>query len=122
MSQTVAIALSINVLHGHGEHGDTYWAGRYETIFSRMAALGFNFVGPQAPNGRRAEPWPKELPHASNNVPTYYSTHQSPSTCTRQLDFVFASERLAERVRVRALNEPEEWGPSDHCRVEVEVA
>jgi len=38
------------------------------------------------------------------------------------LDFVFASERLAERVRVRALNEPEEWGPSDHCRVEVEVA
>jgi hypothetical protein len=31
----------------------------------RMAALGFKFVGPQAPNGRRAEPWPKELPRAS---------------------------------------------------------
>jgi hypothetical protein len=26
---------------------------------------------------------------------------------------VFASNRLVERVRVRALNEPEQWGPSD---------
>jgi hypothetical protein len=93
-----------------------------ETVFSRMAALGLTFVGPQAPHGRRAEPWPAELPRASNNVPTYYTKQQSPASCTRQLDFVFASDRLAERVRVRALNEPDQWGPSDHCRVEIQVA
>ena len=87
-----------------------------------MAALGFKFVGPQAPNGRRAEPWPDELPRGSENVPTYYRPGQSPQTCTRQLDFVFASGKLAERVRVKALNEPDQWGPSDHCRVEIEVA
>ena len=120
--QNILIAGDLNVLHGHGERGDPYWARRYETIFNRMAALGFRFVGPQAPNGRRAEPWPKELPRASNNVPTYYARNQTPSTCTRQLDFVFASERMADRVRVRALNEPDQWGPSDHCRVEIEVA
>ena len=38
--------------------------------------------------------------------------------------FAFASSGLAGRVQVRALNdpEPERWGPSDHCRVEIEVA
>jgi len=120
--QNILIAGDLNILYGYGEHGDVYWAGRYEMVFSRMAALGFKFVGPQAPNGRQAEPWPAELPRTSKNVPTYYRPGQSREACTRQLDFVFASGKLAERVRVRALNEPHEWGPSDHCRVEIEVA
>ena len=119
--QDILIAGDLNVLHGHGEHGDAYWAGRYETVFSRMAALGFKFVGPQAPHGRQAEPWPNELPRTSKNVPTYYRPGQSPGTCTRQLDFVFASERLADRLSVRALNDPKDWGPSDHCRVEIAI-
>ena len=121
--QNILVAGDLNVLHGHGEHGDAYWARRYETVFSRMAVLGFKFVGPQWPNGRRAEPWPDELPHTSNNVPTYYARGQTSETCTRQLDFVFASERFAGSVRVRALNEsePKKWGPSDHCRVEIEI-
>ncbi len=29
---------------------------------------------------------------------------------------------LGNPVQVRALNGPEEWGPSDHCRVEIVVA
>ena len=36
-----------------------------------QAALGLKFVGPQAPDGRRADLWPDELPRTSNNVPTY---------------------------------------------------
>jgi len=118
----ILVAGDLNVLRGHGEHGDKYWAGRYETVFSRMAALGLKFVGPQAPHGRQAEPWPAELPRGSDNVPTYYGRQQSPATCTRQLDFVFASALLSERLRVRALNELDEWGPSDCCRVEIEVS
>ena len=119
--QNILVAGDFNVLHGYGEHGDAYWGARYETVFRRMAVLGFKFVGPQAPNGRHAEPWPDELPRARNNVPTYHAKHQSPATCTRQLDFVFASGKLAEGVRVTALNEPDQWGPSDHCRVEIEI-
>lgn len=42
-------------------------------------------------------------------------------SATRQLDFVFASSSLLPRVHVRAMNEREEWGPSDHCRVLIEV-
>ena len=29
---------------------------------------------------------------------------------------------MADSVSVRALNEPEQWGPSDHCRLEIEVS
>ena len=118
----IVVAGDLNILHGHGEYGSPYWAGRYGTVFDRMEALGLPFVGPQAPNGRQADPWPSELPRDSKNVPTYYSTHQrEPAKATRQLDFVFASWGMADSVRVRALNEVEEWGPSDHCRVEIVV-
>lgn len=118
----ILAAGDLNILHGYGEGGNEYWAGRYATVFARLAALGLPFVGPQAPAGRRAEPWPDELPAGSSNVPTYYTRRQTPATATRQLDFVFASAGLAQSVRVCALNELEHWGPSDHCRVEIEVA
>lgn len=121
-NHNIILAGDLNVLHGYGEHGSAYWASRYETVFSRMAALGLKFVGPQAPDGRRAEPWPNELPRTSNNVPTYHSKRQTPATCTRQLDFVFATSRMKERLRVRALNGLNQWGPSDHCRIEIQIA
>ena len=117
----ILAAGDLNILHGYGEGGSLYWKDRYGTAFGRMAALGLSFVGPQAPAGRPAEPWPAELPPESENVPTFHTNRQTPSTATRQLDFVFASRGLAERVRVRALNAPHEWGPSDHCRLEIEI-
>ena len=118
----ILVAGDFNILRGYGEHGSPYWGGRYETVFTRMEALGLSFVGPEAPNGRQADPWPDELPRASKNVPTYRSTRQTPATATRQLDFVFASESIADRVRARAMNGIDEWGPSDHCRVVIDIA
>ena len=117
----ILAAGDLNILHGHGENGNEYWASRYATVFTRMEALGLPFVGPQAPRGRQADPWPQELPRDSKNVPTYHSNRQTPKTATRQLDFVFASRGLADSVSVRALNEPGQWGASDHCRLEIEV-
>ena len=121
-SHRIIVAGDLNTLHGYGEHGNAYWAGRYGTVFARMDALGLAFVGPQAPYGRQADPWPAELPPESKNVPTYHSTRQTPATATRQLDYVFASKAIAASVGVRALNEPEQWGPSDHCILQIEVA
>ena len=66
-----------------------------------MEALGLSFVGPQTSGARQADPWPEELPPDSKNVPTYHSNRQTPATATRQLDFVFASEGLANSFRVR---------------------
>ena len=117
----VIVAGDFNSLYGYGEDGSPYWAGRYQTIFDRLESIGLAFVGPQYPNGLRADPWPEELPKESKNVPTFHSTHQNPTTATRQLDFVFASKAIADRLEVKALNEPEEWGPSDHCRIEIQI-
>ena len=109
-----------NILYGYGERGRKYWAERYQSVFSRMASLGVPFIGPQAPEGgRQASPWPKELPTDSKNVPTFHTNRQTPETATRQLDFVFASESIKDRIAVRAINDPDEWGPSDHCRIEI---
>ena len=80
-----------------------------------MAALGLRFVGPQAPDGgEQVDPRPDELPKDSLNVTTFYPTTKTPETSERQLDYVFASEIIADRVSVRALNSEKEWGPSEH--------
>jgi exonuclease III len=117
----IIAAGDLNILYGYGEGGSKYWAARYDTVFMRMEAMGMPFVGPQAPNGRRAEPWPSELPIDSNNVPTYHTKNMTPAQAERQLDFVFASNDLAGQVKVFAMNEPNDWGPSDHCRVMIEL-
>ncbi len=121
-SHRIIAAGDLNILHGYGDDGDSYWAARYATVFDRAEAMGLRFVGPQAPHGRQASPRPAELPEDSLNVPTYHTRQQGPMGATRQLDFVFASHALAERLTVRALNtNADEWGPSDHCRVVIEL-
>ena len=117
----IIAAGDLNILYGYGEEGSAYWRDRYASVFERMRALGLKFVGPQAPNGNQADPWPAELPAWSRNVPTYHTSRQTPATATRQLDFVFASMSLADNVSVRALNAPSDWGPSDHCRIEIQL-
>ena len=118
----VLAAADLNILRGHGEGGDEYWAARYKTVFDRMEIMGLPCFGPDYPYGRRADPWPKELPGNSKNVPTFHPKGKGPEKAARQLDYVFASAELCASLKVRALNEPEEWGPSDHCRIMIELA
>lgn len=118
----IIAAGDLNILYGYGEEGSPYWARRYASVFERMAAIGLDFVGPQLPNGLQANPWPAELPPASKNVPTYRTRRGDPASATRQLDFVFASGELRDRVSVAALNSVEQWGSSDHCRVLIDLA
>ena len=118
----VVAAGDLNILRGYGEYGSSYWGARYETVFDRMEVMGLPCIGPEHPNGRQADPWPDELPPGSRNVPTFHHGRQSPETATRQLDYVFASTQLVDSLTVRALNAPGEWGPSDHCRIEIELA
>ena len=55
--------------------------------------------------------------------PTFYSKLllQRPADARLQLDYVFASRAIADRLRIRALNQPAEWGPSDHCRIVIDL-
>ena len=93
---------------------------RERTVFERFKALGLEFLGPQAPNGRPAEAQP-DVPADTLNVPTYRTPQQSPAEANRQLDYVFASRGFHKGVTARALNGIDEWGPSDHCRVAIEI-
>ena len=117
----ILAAGDLNILLVYGEEGSKYWGNRYKTMFDRMEAIGLSFVGSQFPHGRYASPWPNELPRESKNVPTY-RTRKDLASASRQLDFVFASNDLADSVRVRAINGLDEWGPSDHCRLEIDVS
>ncbi len=82
----------------------TTWWDEKTTVFGDMMRIGLPLIGP----------------HSA----TFYSPlhRQTPSDAELQLDYVFASRDIAHRVAVHALNNPDEWGPSDHCRVLIEVA
>ena len=77
---------------------------------------------PRSARDAEADPWPAALPRDSLNVPTRRLPGRPPGMADRQLDYVFASRGFADRLSVRALNDPEEWGRSDHCRIEMEFS
>lgn len=95
---------------------------RAQTILDRFQALGLEYLGPRYPAGRRADPVPEYLIEDSLDVPTYYhKPSNSPAGASIQLDHVFASRGFHKEVQVKALNEVAEWGPSDHCRISIDV-
>ena len=80
--ERVIVAGDFNIFFGYGEHGDEYFAARYQSVFDRAAAMGLHLVGPQARSERQAAPWPDELPTGSLNVPTFHHSKQSRQTAT----------------------------------------
>ena len=111
----IIAAGDLNTIYGATKEHPYEMPERMRTIFNRMRAIGLEFLGPRAPKGgRRADPTPQGLRPNTRNVPTFHATQN-------QLDYVFASRGFHERVSVRALNAPDEWGPSDHCRIVIDV-
>lgn len=117
----ILVAGDFNLIHGALYSNRLALPARDRSVFLRLNALGFEFLGPQFPNGRRAVPSPPGLPKDTANVPTYYTTHQKPATAANQLDYVFASRGFHESISVYALNDVEEWGPSDHCQIKIDI-
>ena len=95
---------------------------RAQTVLDRFQALGLDYMGPQHPDGRRADPIPDHLNEESLDVPTYYhKPSNNPAGAYFQIDHVFASRGFHKEVQAKALNRVEEWGPSDHCRIRIGV-
>ena len=119
----IVAAGDLNILHGYGDGGNPrYWEARYRSVFERMAAIGMEFMGPQAPDGRQAKTPSIGEPADSRNVVTFYLPGKNPETASNnQLDYVFASRGFHEGIAVRAMNSVEEWGASDHCRLLIDV-
>ena len=113
----IVAAGDLNMCFGDADYGTK----RAQTVFDRMRALGLEYIGPKYPNGRKADPRPGNLTEDTLDVPTYHSTRMTPETAQQQLDHVFASRSIAQSVTARAMNSIHEWGPSDHCRIEIQV-
>ena len=116
----ILAAGDLNMFYG-STGGPLSLPARDRTVWERMQALGLEFLGPQAPHGRRAASAPTDVPSATKNVPTAYYAGGGPDTAVNQLDDAFASPGFHERVSVRAMNDEEEWGSSDHCRLVMKV-
>ena len=86
--------------------GASHWAdSRDATVWARLHALGFEFLGPSFPHGRKASSPRGWLAPDSQNVPTYYTVAEGcASAATQQLDYAFASRGFHDDVRVRALS------------------
>ena len=101
------------ISRGWSTHPTGKWAARealhYQTTIDRMEALGFPHLMPEGRRGRHGD------------VVTFKAIGKAPVEAWAQLDYVFATENTADRVSVRALNEPDEWGASDHCRILIEL-
>lgn len=119
-SHRILAAGDLNTIHG-ADDGSGFEV-RDDTIWHRMDALGLELLGPQAPNGRQADPVPDFMPAETKNVVTFGTkAPKEPAKADRQLDYVFASRGFHENIRTRALNSVDCWGASDHCRLLIEV-
>lgn len=120
-SHRIIAAGDLNTTYG-ARAAPNWTEARDDSIWTRMDALGLEFLGPQAPNGRQAKPQPDFMPPDTSNVVTYYTgAQQDPAKADRQLDYVFASRGFHRNIRTRALNSVEDWGASDHCRLLIDV-
>ena len=120
-SHRVLAAGDINLDYGWLKDEVSWTGKRAQVVWERFNVLGFEYLGPQSPNGRKAIPTPEHLPADTKNVPTFRSNSMSPMTAQLQLDHVFASRGFHEGIETRALNCVCQWGSSDHCRLVIEV-
>lgn len=118
----------LNTIYGAADNNRLEKPARARSIFDRMQALGFEFVGPQWPNAdRQADPRPQGLPKDTKNVPTWLSPRQRRRMrdegilSGNQLDYVFASRGFHDKVQVRAMNDVGGFVLSDHCQMQIEV-
>ena len=117
------VAGDFNMIYGATPENKLALPARDQSVIDRFKALGLEFLGPQFPAGRQALPTPSGLPETTKNVPTYYTPYEkTPQRASNQLDYVFASQGFHRQIEVRALNEITDWGPSDHCRLLIEIS
>ena len=64
---------------------------REKTLWDRMAALGLEFLGPQAPDGWQPSAGQTDVPRDTKNVPTWVHSGGNKEEANRQLDYAFAS-------------------------------
>ena len=127
-SHRLLAAGDLNTIYGAADNNRLEKPARAQTIFDRIQALGLEFKGPQWPDADRlADPVPQGLPADTKNVPTFLTAwerrrmHDRNIVSGNQLDYVIASRGFHDTVQVQAINDVAGFGPSDHCRIQIDV-
>ena len=90
----------------HGATGNTLALPESErAVWDRLAALGLEVLGPQAPDGWQPSGPQPDVPPDTKNVPTWVQTGRKPEEPNRQFDYAIASRGLHERVNKRRKSE-----------------
>jgi endonuclease/exonuclease/phosphatase family metal-dependent hydrolase len=108
--EAVVLAGDLNIWSDWSQGADRWWAPRFDTVFTRLAAYGLDLVGPQGegPLAGCKCGGGADCRHGG----TY--RHQRKAEWSNQLDFVFASAKLAPGATCRLLKDDEMWQHSDH--------
>ena len=127
-SHRLLAAGDLGTIYRPADNSRMEYPARAQTVFDRLRALGLELMGPQWPDAdRRADPLPHGMPKDTRNVPTCLAGQQRRRMLDQdivsgfQYDYVFASRGFHDRVRVHAMNDAAGFGPSDHCRIRIDV-
>ena len=114
-TRRVVVAGDLNIWRGYGHKS---WEPGYRTVFDRIAAYGFTFVGPLRAAGRPLKDCPCRGGADCLHVRTYRHLHRESGT-PYQNDFAFV--RGVHVSRCVALDEELYWKDSDHCPLLIEI-
>jgi hypothetical protein len=111
----VLVAGDLNIWPYDAGYG---WGDRSDAVFQRLRADGFEQVGPRPPAGRGPlTGCPCNAPSTCGHVRTMRHQRRADSV-PYQLDYVFASKKLASLVRESSVRDNEVlWAVSDHCPI-----
>ena len=114
---SILAAGDLNMIYG--ATGNTLALPERERAFwDRVAALGLEFLGPQAPHGWQPEAPQPDVSPDTKNVPTWVRSGRPPEEANRQFDYAIASRGFHEtgdgaRPQPRGRMGPERPLPAD---------
>ena len=71
---------------------------REKAFWDRVAALGLEFLGPQAPDGWQPSGPQPDVPPDTKNVPTWVRNGRPPEEANRQFDYAIASRGFHAKI------------------------
>ena len=122
----ILVVGDFNLIHGAAtERNLLSLQERDRTVFGRLQLLRFEYMGPQHPNGRVASLTPEAFRQTRKTFQRNTIPRPAPAARPRQQIGSTAYLRrwgFHRNVRAHVLNEPEQSGSSDHCRIVIEVS
>jgi len=116
-SSSTLVAGDFNIFRGHALKGVTRSLERFQSVFDRFGALGYDYLGPTSEKGPLADCACGDVA-TCDHVATLRWRHDVATPF--QVDYAFGNATLQRRfVSCQVLDDEKYWAVSDHAPVEV---